>query len=87
MFTDTLDEWIALNKRKIPLFVGLALYRAGEVSTDDPGWGRESDNLTGQLRQLREKNCGGYALFSAKDFYRKGAQKELKNFIRGMEKQ
>lgn len=82
MFTDTLDEWISLNKRDIPLYPGLALYRAGEKSDDDPGWSKRQDNLARQLARLREKGCGGYALFSAGDFSRSGAAEELKNYQR-----
>lgn len=77
MFTDTLDEWIGLNERNIPLYVGLALYRTGQKASDDPGWGKSSSNLAQQIAGLREKGCNGFALFSAKDFLRKSAQKEL----------
>ncbi len=80
MFTDTLEEWISLNKQKVPLYPGLALYRTGQVSTDDPGWGKSRQNIAEQLVLLREKGCGGFALFSAKDFYRKSAGKELRNY-------
>lgn len=86
MYSDTLDEWIAMNKNKAPLYVGLALYRTGEKADDDPGWGRADDNIAKQIAQLREKNCGGFALFSARDFKRKGAQKELVNYKQELEK-
>ncbi|MCQ4637267.1 family 10 glycosylhydrolase [Anaerovorax odorimutans] len=80
MFTDTLDEWISINKKKLPLYVGLALYRTGKSEDDDPGWGKHSDILAGQIARLREQQCAGFALFSAKDFFREGAQKELENY-------
>lgn len=80
MFSDTLDEWMDMNEADIPLYVGLALYRTGEKASDDPGWGKSSTNLARQVAQLRDKGCGGFALFSAKDFLRKGAQKELENY-------
>lgn len=86
MFTDTLDEWIAANERTIPLYAGLALYRTGKEAEDDPGWAKHSDLLAGQVAQLREKQCGGFALFSAKDFFRQGAQKELENYRNELEK-
>lgn len=85
MFSDTLEEWIGKNQKNVPLYVGLALYRTGEKADDDPGWGRHSDVLAGQLRQLREKQCEGFALFSAKDFFRKSAQTELENFRAAVE--
>lgn len=86
MFTDTLDEWIAANDSNVPLYAGLALYRTGRAEDDDPGWGERSNILAGQIAQLRQKSCGGFALFSAKDFFRKGAQPELENYRRQLEK-
>lgn len=80
MFSDTLKEWISFNKAEVPLYIGLALYRAGEKASDDPGWKKREDNLARQLRILRKEGCAGYALFSAGDLYRKGARKELKNY-------
>lgn len=80
MFTDTLEEWISFNEKNVPLYIGLALYRAGEKASDDPGWGKADDNLARQVRILRKRNCQGFALFSAKDLERKGAQQELKNY-------
>lgn len=80
MFTDTLDEWIDMNEAEIPIYIGLALYRTGKRASDDPGWGKSSTNLARQVARLREKNCGGFALFSAKDFLRRGAQRELENY-------
>lgn len=87
MFTDTLDEWIEINEAELPLYVGLALYRTGEKASDDPGWGKSNTNLARQLARLRETGCGGFALFSAKDFWRKGAQKELKHYGKEVLKQ
>ncbi len=80
MFTDTLDEWIELNQADIPLYPGLALYRAGEKGKDDPGWQESSDNLAQQVRILRERGCGGFALFSARDLFRQDAQEEIENY-------
>lgn len=87
MFTDTLDEWISYNRLNLPLYPGLALYRAGEKSSDDPGWGKRDDNLARQIVQLREKGCGGFALFSAGDFSRNGAKEEIRNYEKQVKKQ
>ncbi len=80
MFTNTLEEWMGLNEAGIPLYPGLALYRTGEKAKDDPGWHASSDNLARQVRILREKGCHGFALFSARDLFRQGAQEEIKNY-------
>ncbi|NBI64770.1 hypothetical protein D3Z38_17420 [Clostridiales bacterium] len=80
MFTDTLDEWIELNQGEIPMYPGLALYRAGEKAKDDPGWHASGNNVAQQVRTLREKGCHGFALFSARDLFRQGAREEIKNY-------
>lgn len=80
MFTETLQEWISFNKKKIPLYIGLALYRAGEKGSDDPGWEKADNNIALQIQELRKQDCGGFALFSAGDFYKRKAKKELKHY-------
>lgn len=80
MFTDTLDEWIALNKNDAKLYVGLAVYKAGLAEEADPGWENSDENLAGQVEQLTEKGCDGYVFFSAGDFYRNSAIDELGNY-------
>lgn len=79
MYSDTLAEWQKINERDIILYVGLAVYCTGVTTTDDPGWANRSDNLAFQVKTLRKEGCGGYILFSAKDFFRTGAAKELGN--------
>lgn len=80
MFSDTLDEWLSLNQNDMPVYVGLALYKAGTDDDDDPGWKNSSENIAFQVTQLREKGCHGYAFFSAADFFREGASEELKGY-------
>lgn len=78
MFSDTLDEWQEINVKGKPVYIGLALYKTGKQETDDPGWITCNSNIEFQIRQLREKNCGGYVFFSASDLFREGAAEELK---------
>ena len=80
MFTDTLDEWIALNEIDAELYIGLAAYKTGTDEEADPGWKRSSSNLASQVQQIKEKDCDGYVFFSAGDFYRSGAGEELGNY-------
>lgn len=80
MFTDTLDEWLVLNKGDAELYIGLAAYKAGTDEEADPGWKNSSENIAVQVRQLTEKGCDGYVFFSAGDFYRNGAGEELGNY-------
>lgn len=87
MFSNTLDQWLKINKAKVPVYVGLALYKAGETSSDDQGWSESSSNLAEQICQMREKQCGGFALFSAKHFLRENARQELENCKKEIQKE
>lgn len=80
MFSDTLDEWISLNKIDTQMYIGLAAYKAGTDDADDPGWKTNDDNIARQVLQLKEKGCNGYVIFSAGDFYKSHAGKELENY-------
>jgi len=80
MFSETLDEWCELNTNNTELYIGLALYKAGEQDADDPGWENSSQNIASQVKQINEKKCDGYVFFSAGDFYRNSANEELGNY-------
>jgi hypothetical protein len=59
--------------------VGLALYRAGEVSGTDPGWSLYSDNLAQSWQKAEKIGYDGYALFRYAWFDMDIAAKELEN--------
>lgn len=80
MFSDTLDEWKSMNKIGVSIYAGLALYRAGSDVPEDPGWKNSGGNMAYQITKLRETGYDGYAFFSASDFFREGAENELKNY-------
>ena len=81
LFKDTLAEWRSLNKRDVPMYIGLAAYKAGEKIKEDPGWKKKSNNLANQLKQIRKGNSEGYVLFQYSDLYRGNAWKEIKNVL------
>lgn len=81
LFRERLAEWRSYNKRDIPMYIGLALYKAGESLKEDPGWRKKSGNIADQLSQIRSGNTEGYVLFSYLDLYRSGAAKEVKNYL------
>jgi len=64
MYSDRLARWTALNKADIPMYIGLAAYRVGEVSKTDLGWSLRSDNLSSQITELRRAGCEGYILYN-----------------------
>ena len=78
-YTKTLKEWTSLNKEKKPLYIGLALYKAGASLPEDPGWKKHKNNLSKQLDTLRENNCGGFVIFSYESMFTKAGRKEFSN--------
>lgn len=81
LFTQRLSLWQSLNTRDIPMYIGLAAYRAGEKIAGDKGWKKSSTNLSRQINKIRAGNTEGYVLFCYSDLYRSGAQKEIKNLL------
>ena len=77
MFSNRLAAWKALDTAGIPMYVGLAAYRAGQPSVSDPGWGRSSSNLAGQVLKAENAGYGGYMIFSFSSMYSAPAQAEL----------
>ncbi|MEG2758049.1 MAG: family 10 glycosylhydrolase [Anaerovoracaceae bacterium] len=77
MFSDRLKAWQKLNKRKMPIYIGLALYRTATKYSDDIGWKAKNTNLYSQLKLLRGAGCKGFVLFSGQDLNRSSAQREL----------
>lgn len=80
MFSDRLDEWLDLNENDTPMFIGLALYRAGSRSSSDLGWSRKNNNIVTQIRQLKQEDCEGFVLFSSSYLYRSATKKEVKKY-------
>lgn len=81
LFTERLAKWRSLNTKDVPMYIGLALYKAGCKLKDDPGWQKSSGNISKQLNKIRSGNSEGYVLFSYLDLYRSGAAKEVKNYL------
>ena len=59
-----LAKWKALDTAGIPMYIGLAAYRVGEVSKTDLGWSLRSDNLSSQITALRNAGCQGYMIYN-----------------------
>lgn len=81
LFQERLKLWRSLNTRDVPMYIGLALYKAGERVTYDTGWKKSNTNLSRQMNKIRSGNTEGYILFCYTDLYRKGAQKEIRNYL------
>ena len=63
MFTDRCSAWVQINKKQLPMYVGLALYRVGTSSKTDQGWATSSTNLAYQYVTAKQLGYSGYALF------------------------
>ena len=56
-FTDVLDEWYNLCQSDMPIYTGLALYKAGTIGYIDRGWNKSSRNIISQVKISREYDC------------------------------
>lgn len=65
MSSTRLTEWMNINSGNIPMYVGMALYRAGNIISTDPGWLSKNDNLAYQNMLARAIGYDGYILYSA----------------------
>lgn len=81
LFSNRLAEWRAINTRDVPMYIGLALYKAGCSLQEDPGWKKSSKNIASQLKLIRAGNTEGYVLFSYSDLYRAGASEEIRHYL------
>jgi uncharacterized lipoprotein YddW (UPF0748 family) len=79
MFSDMANAWQSANALNLPVYVGLALYRAGEVSETDRGWSSCSDNLAKSWQTAQMLGYDGYALFRYEMFDYDSAAKELES--------
>lgn len=79
MFTNRCNEWQSINKDDVPMYVGLALYRAGEENSSDLGWSRAGNNLAKQYEIAYGKGFDGYALFRYEWLNKSIAESELNN--------
>lgn len=81
LFSKRLEKWRKLNTNDVPMYIGLALYKAGCSLTEDPGWTKKSSNILSQLKMIQSGNTEGYVLFSFTDLYRSAASSEVKNYL------
>lgn len=81
MFSKRLAEWQSINKSDVPMYIGLALYKAGTTLPEDRGFGISSSNIAKQIKKIRKVNVEGYVLFSYTSLYSTEAAKELKHYL------
>lgn len=79
MFSNRLNQWTAMNKIGIPMYVGMASYKSGAASAYDPGWGIKNNNLQTQANIASSKGWQGYMLYNYASLVSGAAQGELAN--------
>ena len=81
-FEDGLEQWLSLKKHSgLRLYVGIPAYKAG-TDADGGTWLDNSDILKTEIEIIREKNCGGFLLYSSDSFRQKESEQELSNVMR-----
>ena len=80
LYTERLYEWISLDENNTPMYIGLALYRAGSSSSTDRGWKKKNNNIVKQIKTLKSNGCEGYVLFSSAYMYKSTCKKEMTNY-------
>jgi uncharacterized lipoprotein YddW (UPF0748 family) len=86
LFSQRLKKWTALNKNDTPMYIGLAMYRAGSRISSDLGWRRKSTNIVSQIKKAKKAGCDGFVLFSSSYLYRSNSKKEMKNYRKYIKK-
>ncbi len=85
MSSDRIKAWNDINTADIPMYIGMALYRAGNANTSDAGWVLKTNNLETQYKYAKKLGYGGYILYSTKSVLEPNAvqQDEILNLING----
>lgn len=63
MFFERCREWMEYDKADVTFYVGLALYKAGEQSDIDMGWGMFANNIATQYCTACSMGYEGFAMF------------------------
>jgi len=77
MFSNRLAQFKAVDKAGIPLYVGLAAYKAGQPIGSDKGWVLSSTNLANQRDKAMSSGYSGYIVYRYQTLLSGAAQAEL----------
>ncbi|MCM1082536.1 MAG: family 10 glycosylhydrolase [Clostridium sp.] len=80
MFSERCRQWMEYNKADVTFYVGLALYRAGEQSDTDIGWGMYDNNIAAQYCIAYSMGYEGFAMFRYEWLEKEISRAELYNF-------
>ena len=77
MYSNRIAQFKAIDTAGIPLYVGLAAYKAGQPIASDPGWALNSTNLATQCDKARAQGYTGYILYRYNTLLSGAASAEL----------
>ncbi|SKB76497.1 Uncharacterized lipoprotein YddW, UPF0748 family [Lachnospiraceae bacterium] len=77
MYSNRIAQFKAIDTAGIPLYVGLAAYKAGQPIGSDPGWTLNSSNLATQCDKARAQGYTGYILYRYNTLLSGAASAEL----------
>ncbi len=77
MYSNRIALFRSIDTAGIPLYVGLAAYKAGQPMTSDPGWVRSSTNLADQVDKARAIGYSGYSIYRYSTLVTPSAAAEL----------
>ena len=82
LFDQRLRQWRGLNTAKVPMYIGLGLYRGGMRDSYDIGWKRSSKVVASEISKTRKyADVSGYSLYSYESLYKKACRNEVKNML------
>lgn len=81
MFTNTMKQWVSINKNETTMYAGLALYKVGTTLESawgsDLGWGESTSNLYNQYKAAKNGGYKGYSLYRYESLSLPAAKEEL----------
>ena len=77
MYSNRIAQFKAIDTAGIPLYVGLAAYKAGQPISSDPGWRLTNTNLATQYDKAKNAGYAGYCLYRYSTLVSPAAQTEL----------
>ena len=79
LYSERCQDWMDINQLDLPIYAGLALYKAGEEYENDLGWSQSDDNLSYQCDCAYAIGYDGFALFRYEWLEDETAVNELEN--------
>ena len=85
-FDTMVEQWQELTKsQKIPLCIGLALYKANSSDYDDGTWQNSNDILRQEVEYCQQKGIDNFMLYDIDYFDKSYTQTEMQNLVNALD--